>query len=35
MTVDEAVENLKQSLQAAYAAEDRLKELLIREGLLS
>jgi len=34
ITVDEAIANLKESLQAAYAAEDRLKELLIREGLL-
>jgi type I restriction enzyme M protein len=35
MTVDEAIANLKESLAAAYAAEDRLKELLEREGLLS
>ena len=34
MTVDEAIANLKESLAAAYAAEDRLKELLQREGLL-
>ncbi|RMH16910.1 MAG: SAM-dependent methyltransferase, partial [Gammaproteobacteria bacterium] len=34
ISVDEAIANLKQSLQAAYAAEDRLKELLQREGLL-
>lgn len=33
-TIDQAIANLKGSLQAAYAAEDRLKELLIREGLL-
>jgi type I restriction enzyme M protein len=35
MTVDEAIANLKESLEAAYAAEDRLKELLQREGLLT
>jgi len=35
MTVDEAIKNLTESLKDAYAAEDRLKELLIREGLLS
>jgi type I restriction enzyme M protein len=34
MTIDEAITNLKESLQAAYAAEDRLKTLLQREGLL-
>jgi len=34
MTIDQAVANLKESLQAAYAAEDRLKELLTREGLM-
>ena len=34
ITVDEAIANLKQSLAAAYAAEDHLKELLQREGLL-
>ncbi len=34
MTVDEAIANLKESLAAAYAAEDRLKELLQREGML-
>lgn len=34
LSVEEAVSNLKQSLEAAYAAEDRLKELLAREGLL-
>jgi len=34
MTFDQAVTNLKESLQSAYAAEDRLKELLLREGLL-
>ncbi|TLU88384.1 MAG: SAM-dependent DNA methyltransferase [Chlorobium sp.] len=33
MTIDEAIANLRESLQAAYAAEDRLKELLKREGL--
>lgn len=35
LTVEEALANLKTSLAAAYAAEDRLKALLIREGLLS
>ncbi len=35
MTVDEAIVNLKESLDAAYAAEDRLKDLLQREGLLN
>lgn len=34
MTIDQAIANLRESLQAAYAAEDRLKELLLREGLL-
>jgi type I restriction enzyme M protein len=34
ITLEEAVDNLKKSLEAAYAAEDRLKELLHREGLL-
>lgn len=34
VTIDQAIANLKESLQAAYAAEDRLKALLIREGLL-
>lgn len=34
MTIDQAIANLRESLQAAYAAEDRLKELLVREGLL-
>lgn len=34
MTIDQAIVNLKESLEAAYAAEDRLKELLIQEGLL-
>ncbi|WP_170304416.1 type I restriction-modification system subunit M [Mariprofundus erugo] len=35
LSVEEAVANLKQSLEAAYEAEDRLKALLEREGLLS
>jgi type I restriction enzyme M protein len=35
LTVEEALANLKNSLAAAYAAEDRLKALLIREGLLA
>jgi type I restriction enzyme M protein len=34
MTVAEATANLKESLDAAYAAENRLKGLLAREGLL-
>ena len=34
ITIDQAITNLKESLQAAYAAEDRLNELLQREGLL-
>ena len=34
LTIDQALANLKNSLQAAYAAEDRLKDLLLREGLL-
>lgn len=34
ITVEEAVANLKESLEAAYAAEDRLRELLMKEGLL-
>ena len=33
MTVDQALVNLKESLTAAYAAEDHLLELLKREGL--
>jgi len=34
VTLEEAVAGLKESLAAAYAAEDRLKELLTMEGLL-
>lgn len=34
ITIDQAIANLKDALQAAYAAEDRLKDLLIREGLI-
>jgi type I restriction enzyme M protein len=34
MTVDQAIANLKKSLEAAYAAEDRLMVLLKREGLM-
>jgi len=34
ITIEEALDNLKQSLQAAYAAEDRLGELLSKEGLV-
>ncbi|SHJ16309.1 type I restriction enzyme M protein [Malonomonas rubra DSM 5091] len=34
ITVEQAMTNLKESLESAYTAEDRLKELLSREGLL-
>jgi type I restriction enzyme M protein len=34
VTVEEATANLKRSLQEAYAAEDRLKELLQEAGLM-
>ena len=34
ISVEEAIKNLKKSLEAAYKAEDRLKSLLKREGLL-
>ena len=34
ITVAEAITNLKTSLGAAYAAEDKLKQLLSKEGLL-
>lgn len=34
VTVDEALVNLKESLNEAYAAEDRLTKLLKREGML-
>jgi hypothetical protein len=34
ITIDQAIANIKESLQAAYAAEDRLKGLLKHEGLL-
>lgn len=34
MTLDQALANLKKSLEVAYAAEDRLAVLLTREGLL-
>ena len=34
MTIDQAMANLKESVEAAYAAENRLKALLMREGLL-
>lgn len=34
LSVEEAMANLKKSLEAAYAAEDKLKDLLKREGLL-
>ena len=33
VTIDQAITNLKESLLVAYAAEDRLKNLLILEGL--
>ena len=34
MTLDEAITNLKESLNAAWEAEERLKELLDEAGLL-
>ena len=34
ITVEEALKNLKKSLDGAYAAEDRLKQLLKKNGLL-
>jgi type I restriction enzyme M protein len=34
ITVDDAIANLKDSLAAAYAAEDRLTSLLSKEGLM-
>ncbi len=34
ITVEQALADLKKSLDDAFAAEDRLKELLIREGLI-
>ncbi|OPZ67962.1 MAG: N-6 DNA Methylase [Verrucomicrobia bacterium ADurb.Bin474] len=34
MTIDQAIANLKESLQVAYAAEDRLKELLLRNKVI-
>ena len=34
MTLDEAIINLKESLNAAWEAEERLKELLGEAGLL-
>lgn len=35
MTIDQAIANLKESLEAAYSAEDRLKTLLKNEGLMA
>ncbi|NCC24600.1 MAG: SAM-dependent DNA methyltransferase [Deltaproteobacteria bacterium] len=35
LTVEQAIANLKESLQKAYAAEDRLKALLEKEGLMA
>ena len=35
ITVDEALKNLKQSLDAAYAAEDRLASLLKKAGVMA
>ena len=35
ITVDQAIKNLRDSLEAAYAAEDRLMELLEESGLLT
>lgn len=34
LTIDQAIANLKETLQAAYAAEDRLTNLLKAEGML-
>jgi len=34
VTVEEAIDNLKQSLDAAYKAEDRLEQLLKSEGII-
>ena len=34
ITIDQAIASLRESLQTAYAVEDRLKGLLLREGLL-
>ncbi len=34
ITVAEAIENLKTNLNAAYDAEDKLKALLVKSGLL-
>ena len=34
MTLDEAITNLKESLNAAWEAEERLKQLLGEAGLL-
>lgn len=34
ITVEQSLANLKESLNAAYEAEDRLKNLLIKEGLV-
>ncbi len=34
ITIDQAIANLKASLETAYAAEDRLKSLLEKEGLM-
>ncbi|MBW2630559.1 MAG: SAM-dependent DNA methyltransferase [Deltaproteobacteria bacterium] len=35
MTLDQAIANFKESIEAAYKAEDRLKDLLKREGLMT
>ena len=35
LTVEQALANLQESLEAAYAAEDRLKELLKRAGVMA
>jgi type I restriction enzyme M protein len=34
ITVEEAIGNLKKALSEAYAAEDRLKDLLQKSGLM-
>jgi type I restriction enzyme M protein len=35
LTVEQAVQNLKESLKAAYAAEDSLKDLSKQEELIA
>jgi type I restriction enzyme M protein len=35
ITLNEALNNLKESMEAAYSAENELKNLMIKEGLLN